>query len=152
MGKIIGIDLGTTNSVVAVMEGDQPVVIPNAEGNRTTPSIVAFAGEERLVGLPAKRQAITNPTKTVYSIKRFMGRRHNEVGDEEKIVPYKIVGGASENVKVEIRMPDNKIVKGIGEINLKSVKIGEVIQFTRFGFCRLDSVDDKTYKFWFTHK
>ena len=80
MGKIIGIDLGTTNSCVAVMEGGQPEVIPNAEGNRTTPSVVAFTkAGERLVGTPAKRQAITNPQNTVFSIKRFMGRRHGEV-------------------------------------------------------------------------
>ncbi|HUF10227.1 MAG TPA: Hsp70 family protein, partial [Rhodothermales bacterium] len=85
MGKIIGIDLGTTNSVVAVMEGNEPVVIPNAEGGRTTPSVVAYKKDgERLVGAPAKRQAITNPTNTVASIKRFMGRRYDEVGSELK--------------------------------------------------------------------
>ncbi len=95
MGKIIGIDLGTTNSCVAVMEGGEPKVIPNAEGNRPTPSVVAFTEKgERLVGQVAKRQAVTNPKNTVYSIKRFMGRRHNEVASEEKIVPYKVVGGA----------------------------------------------------------
>jgi molecular chaperone DnaK len=92
MGKIIGIDLGTTNSVVAVMEGGEPKVIPNEEGGRTTPSIVGFAKSgERLVGQVAKRQAITNPENTVYSIKRFMGRRYNEVNDEMKMVPYKVV-------------------------------------------------------------
>src|SRR5271155_3765665 len=92
MGKIIGIDLGTTNSCVAVMEGGEPKVIPNEEGGRTTPSIVAFTKSgERLVGQVAKRQAITNPENTVYSIKRFMGRRMNEVGDELKMVPYKVV-------------------------------------------------------------
>ena len=92
MGKIIGIDLGTTNSCVAVMEGGEPKVIPNEEGGRTTPSIVAFTKSgERLVGMVAKRQAITNPENTVYSIKRFMGRRMNEVGDEMKMVPYKVV-------------------------------------------------------------
>src|ERR1017187_10192890 len=92
MGKIIGIDLGTTNSCVAVMEGGEPKVIPNEEGGRTTPSIVAFTKSgERLVGAVAKRQAITNPENTVYSIKRFMGRRLNEVGDELKMVPYKVV-------------------------------------------------------------
>ena len=89
MGKIIGIDLGTTNSCVAVMEGGEPKVIPNEEGGRTTPSIVAFTKNgERLVGMVAKRQAITNPENTIYSIKRFMGRRLNEVGDEMKMVPY----------------------------------------------------------------
>ncbi len=92
MAKIIGIDLGTTNSVVAVMEGGEPKVIPNEEGGRTTPSIVGFTkGGERLVGQTAKRQAITNPTNTIYSIKRFMGRRANEVSDEMKMVPYKVV-------------------------------------------------------------
>src|SRR5438552_14646231 len=104
--KIIGIDLGTTNSVVAVMEGNDVKVIPNQEGNRLTPSVVAFTDKgDRLVGDPAKRQAITNPKRTIYSIKRFMGRRHNEVESEEKLVPYKIVGGANDLVKVEI---DNK--------------------------------------------
>jgi molecular chaperone DnaK len=101
--KIIGIDLGTTNSVVAVMEGKEAKVIPNAEGNRLTPSVVAFTDRgEILVGEPAKRQAVTNPTRTVSSIKRFMGRRHNEVASEEKIVPYQVVGGPTDYVKVRI--------------------------------------------------
>ena len=101
--KIIGIDLGTTNSVVAVMEGKEAKVIPNQEGNRLTPSVVAFNDKgETLVGEPAKRQAITNSRRTIYSIKRFMGRRHNEVASEEKIVPYKVVGGPDEYVKVQI--------------------------------------------------
>src|SRR5262245_49958445 len=101
--KIIGIDLGTTNSVVAVMEGGEVKVIANQEGNRLTPSVVAFTDKgERLVGDPAKRQAVTNPRRTIYSIKRFMGRRHKEVGDEEKLVPYKVVGGPEEPVKVDI--------------------------------------------------
>jgi molecular chaperone DnaK len=101
--KIIGIDLGTTNSVVAVMEGSEVKVIPNAEGNRLTPSVVAFTDKsETIVGEPARRQAITNPHRTVYSIKRFMGRRHQEVETEEKMVPYKVVGGSSDYVKVEI--------------------------------------------------
>lgn len=101
--KIIGIDLGTTNSVVAVMEGGEVKVIPNQEGNRLTPSVVAFTDKgDRLVGDPAKRQAITNPRRTVYSIKRFMGRRHREVQSEEKLVPYKITGGPDELVKVDI--------------------------------------------------
>jgi len=100
--KIIGIDLGTTNSVVAVMEGGKPVVIHNEDGARLTPSVVAFTeGGERLVGIKAKRQAVTNPKNTVFSIKRFMGRRHNEVAAEEKIVPYEIVGGPEELVKVQ---------------------------------------------------
>jgi len=101
--KIIGIDLGTTNSVVAVMEGGEVKVIPNQDGNRLTPSVVAFTDKgDILVGDPAKRQAITNPRRTIYSIKRFMGRRHKEVSGEEKLVPYKIVGGPDELVKVEI--------------------------------------------------
>jgi molecular chaperone DnaK len=101
--KIIGIDLGTTNSVVAVMEGGEVKVIPNQEGNRLTPSVVAFTDKgDRLVGDPAKRQAVTNARRTIYSIKRFMGRRHKEVTDEEKLVPYKIVGGPEEPAKVEI--------------------------------------------------
>ncbi|MGD9632401.1 MAG: molecular chaperone DnaK [Pirellulales bacterium] len=99
--KIIGIDLGTTNSVVAVMEGKEAKVIPNAEGNRLTPSVVAFTDKgEVLVGEPARRQAVTNPKRTVYSIKRFMGRRHNEVASEEKMVPYEVVGGPEDYVKV----------------------------------------------------
>lgn len=103
MGKIIGIDLGTTNSVVAVMEGGKPVVIANKDGARLTPSVVAFTGEgERLVGITAKRQAITNPVNTVFSIKRFMGRRHSEVYAEEKLVPYRVEGGPEEPVRVKI--------------------------------------------------
>src|SRR5579872_4544482 len=103
MGKVIGIDLGTTNSCVAVMEGGQPTVIPNQEGNRTTPSVVAFTkGGERLVGQVAKRQAITNPENTIYSIKRFMGRRYEEVGEEAKRVPYKLVRGPHDDARVEI--------------------------------------------------
>jgi molecular chaperone DnaK len=103
MSKIIGIDLGTTNSVVAVMEGGQPVVIPNQEGGRTTPSVVAFAKSgERLVGQVAKRQAVTNPENTIYSIKRFMGRRYDEVTEEIKRVPYKVVRGDNGDARVEI--------------------------------------------------
>jgi molecular chaperone DnaK len=103
MTKIIGIDLGTTNSVVAVMQGGEPVVIPNQEGGRTTPSVVAITKTgERLVGQVAKRQAITNPENTVYSIKRFMGRRFDEVTEETKRVPYKVVKGSSDDARVEI--------------------------------------------------
>ena len=92
MGKIIGIDLGTTNSCVSVMEGGEAVVIANQEGLRTTPSVVGFTESgDRLIGQMARNQAITNPENTVYSIKRFMGRRHSEVGSEEKLVPYKVV-------------------------------------------------------------
>src|SRR6476619_5349925 len=101
--KIIGIDLGTTNYVVAVLEGKDVKVIPNQEGKPLTPSIVGFTDKgERLVGEPAKRQAVTNPRRTVYSIKRFMGRRHNEVESEEKLVPYTITGGPNDLVKVKI--------------------------------------------------
>ena len=103
MSKIIGIDLGTTNSCVSVMEGNEPVVIPNAEGKRTTPSIVAFVeGGERKVGDPAKRQAVTNPTKTVYSIKRFMGNKFSESTQEVKRVPYKVVKGDNDTPRVDI--------------------------------------------------
>jgi molecular chaperone DnaK len=103
MSKIIGIDLGTTNSVVAVMQGGEPVVIPNQEGTRTTPSVVAITKSgERLVGQVAKRQAVTNPENTVYSIKRFMGRRYDEVGEEMKRVPYKVVKGNHDDARVEV--------------------------------------------------
>ncbi|MFN0199493.1 MAG: molecular chaperone DnaK [Planctomycetaceae bacterium] len=101
--KIVGIDLGTTNSVVSVIEGGEAKVIANLEGNRITPSVVAFTDKgDILVGEPAKRQAVTNPTKTIYSIKRFMGRRHHEVENEEKMVPYEVMGGASDYVKVKV--------------------------------------------------
>jgi len=104
MSKIIGIDLGTTNSVVALMEGGKPVVISNSEGTRTTPSVVAFTDKgERLVGQVAKRQAVTNPENTVFSIKRFMGRRFNEVNEEMKMVPYKVVRGENDDVRIEVR-------------------------------------------------
>ncbi|MHC4541284.1 MAG: molecular chaperone DnaK [Planctomycetota bacterium] len=104
MAKIIGIDLGTTNSVVAVMEGSSPKVLVNSSGSRLTPSVVGFTDKsERLVGQIARHQQVTNPENTVFSIKRFMGRRHNEVGSEEKIVPYKITGGPNELVKVDVR-------------------------------------------------
>ncbi|MCH5347274.1 MAG: Hsp70 family protein, partial [Muribaculaceae bacterium] len=103
MGKIIGIDLGTTNSCVAVLEGNDPVVIPNSEGRNTTPSVVAFVdGGERKVGDPAKRQAITNPKRTIYSIKRFMGENCQQVADEIKRVPYKVVCGSNDTPRVDI--------------------------------------------------
>ncbi len=104
MAKAIGIDLGTTNSVVAVLEGGEPVVIQNAEGARTTPSVVGFTkNNETLVGAIAKRQAITNPENTVFSIKRFMGRRYNEVSEEIKLVPYKVVKGPNDDARIDIR-------------------------------------------------
>ncbi|MDG1977240.1 MAG: molecular chaperone DnaK [Phycisphaerales bacterium] len=102
--KIIGIDLGTTNSVVAVMEGERPTVIINSTGNRTTPSVVGFTDKgDRLVGQAARHQQVTNPSNTVFSIKRFMGRRHNEVQHEEKLVPYGVIGGGDDLVSVEVR-------------------------------------------------
>ena len=103
MGKIIGIDLGTTNSCVAVMEGNEPVVIPNSEGGRTTPSIVGFTKSgERLVGQPAKRQAVTNPKNTVFSVKRFMGRLIDEVSTEINEVPYEVARGENNSARVKI--------------------------------------------------
>src|SRR3989454_8399535 len=102
MARTIGIDLGTTNSCMAILEGGDPVVIENAEGARTTPSVVAFTqGGERLVGTVAKRQAVTNPENTVFSIKRFMGRKHAEVKEEETIVPFKVVSGPNGDARVE---------------------------------------------------
>src|ERR1700716_4274547 len=103
-GKVIGIDLGTTNSVVAVMEGGEPTVVVNQEGSRTTPSVVAFTKEgERLVGQIAKRQAITNPENTIFSIKRFMGRKYEEVIEEAKKVPYKVVKASNGDAWVDLR-------------------------------------------------
>ena len=107
MSKIIGIDLGTTNSVVAVMEGDTPKVLINSQGSRITPSVVAFTDKgERLVGQVARHQQVTNPTNTIFSAKRFMGRRHSEVAGEEKMVPYAVTGGAEEYVKIKVRDKD----------------------------------------------
>src|SRR5258708_13962778 len=103
MSKIIGIDLGTTNSVVAVMEGNEPKVIVNAEGSRITPSVVGFARNgERLVGQVAKRQAVTNPENTVFSIKRFMGRKYEEASEEMKMVPYKETRASTADARVEV--------------------------------------------------
>src|SRR5216684_3743629 len=107
MPKTVGIDLGTTNSVIAVMEGGEPVVIPNAEGSRTTPSVVAFTKTgERLVGTLARRQAAVNPENTVYSIKRFMGRKFAEVESERKIVPYQVKAGKEDRVVVHVPAVD----------------------------------------------
>src|SRR6202040_3481512 len=107
MPKTVGIDLGTTNSVIAVMEGGEPVVIPNAEGSRTTPSVVAFTKSgERLVGTLARRQAAVNPENTVYSIKRFMGRKFAEVESERKIVPYQVKAGKDDRVVVHVPAVD----------------------------------------------
>src|SRR4028119_315395 len=102
MSKIIGIDLGTTNSVVAVMEGGEPVVITNPEGSRITPSVVGFTKSgERLVGQVAKRQAVTNPENTIFSIKRFMGRRYDEVSEEMRMVPYTVAGAGNGDVRIK---------------------------------------------------
>src|SRR5213595_3993303 len=104
MAKTIGIDLGTTNSCMGVLEGGEPTVLENAEGGRTTPSVVAFTESgERLVGTVAKRQAVMNPENTVFSIKRFMGRKEAEVKEEETIVPYKVVAGPNGDVRVDVR-------------------------------------------------
>ena len=101
--KVLGIDLGTTNSCMAIMEGGEPIVIPNAEGGRTTPSIVAFTKDgERLVGTAAKRQAVTNPLNTIFSIKRFMGRKFDEVANEVDLVPYKVVKATNGDVNVDV--------------------------------------------------
>src|SRR5438067_13174367 len=102
MAKTIGIDLGTTNSCMAVLEGGEPSVVPNAEGGRTTPSVVAFTKDgQRLVGAPARRQQVTNPENTVFSIKRFMGRKYSEVNEEMTIVPYKVSEGPNADVRVQ---------------------------------------------------
>jgi molecular chaperone DnaK len=107
MAKTIGIDLGTTNSAMAVLEGGEPTVIPNAEGGRTTPSVVAFTKDgQRLVGAPAKRQQVTNPLNTIFSIKRFMGRKYDEVSEEMKIVPYEVVKGPNDDVRVKVESKD----------------------------------------------
>ncbi len=126
MGKIIGIDLGTTNSVVAIMDGKDPIVIANEEGARTTPSVVGYAKDgERLVGQVAKRQAITNPEKTVYSIKRFMGRRFSEVGEETKRVPYKVVEGPNGDARIEIDGKQNSPPEVSAQILLKLKRAAE---------------------------
>ncbi|MCB2134576.1 MAG: Hsp70 family protein, partial [Rhodobacteraceae bacterium] len=105
MAKVIGIDLGTTNSCVAIMDGSQPRVIENSEGARTTPSVVGFTDNERLVGQPAKRQAVTNPTNTIYAVKRLIGRRMGdaEVEKDKKLVPYQIVDGGNGDAWVEVK-------------------------------------------------
>ena len=117
MGKIIGIDLGTTNSCVSVMEGDRPKIIENSEGDRTTPSVVAFTDAETLVGQSAKRQSVTNPEKTVYAIKRFIGRKHSdkEVQKDKAILPYNIV--EADNGDVWVKIDDNKMA--LPEISAK---------------------------------
>ena len=108
MGKILGIDLGTTNSCMAIMEGGEPVVLENAEGARTTPSVVAFAKGERLVGQPAKRQAVTNPRNTIFSAKRLMGRKFSELSEDEKSMPYKIVESPNGDAHIEVEVEGEK--------------------------------------------
>jgi molecular chaperone DnaK len=126
MGKIIGIDLGTTNSVVAVMEGKDPVVIANEEGSRITPSVVGYTKDgERLVGQVAKRQAITNPERTIYSIKRFMGRRFSEVGEETRRVPYKVIEGQNGDARVEIDGKPNSPPEISAQVLLKLKRAAE---------------------------
>src|SRR5437764_11921252 len=137
MSKIIGIDLGTTNSVVAVMEGGEPTVITNSEGGRTTPSVVAFAKDgNRLVGQVAKRQAVTNPENTVYSIKRFMGRRFDEISEEKKQVPYqvkaagndvRVAAGGKEWSPPEISAMILQKLKQAAEDYLKPENIGKAV-------------------------
>ena len=137
MSKILGIDLGTTNSCMSVMEGGEPVVLENSEGARTTPSVVAFAKNgERLVGQAAKRQAVTNPTNTVFSVKRFMGRKFDELKDEDKRVPYKLVKASNGDAHIELEVNGQKKTFSPPEISamilakLKSdaeAKLGEKI-------------------------
>src|SRR4030065_479093 len=130
MGKIIGVDLGTTNSCVAVMEGGNPVVIPNSEGSRTTPSVVAFTkGGEVLVGQIAKRQAVTNPKHTISSIKRFMGRRFNEVEKEIKMAPYQVVAGPKGEVRIKVEEKKDEQIAvfdlGGGTFDISILEIGD---------------------------
>ena len=116
MGKTIGIDLGTTNSCVAVLEGGEPTVLENAEGGRTTPSVVAFTDSgERLVGTVAKRQAVMNPENTIFSIKRFMGRKEAEVKEEETIVPYEVEAGPNGDVRVDVRGKQYSPARDLGD-------------------------------------
>src|SRR5512137_859662 len=126
MGKIIGIDLGTPTSLVAVMDGKDPIVIANEEGSRITPSVVGYAKDgERLVGQVAKRQAITNPEKTIYSIKRFMGRRFGEVTEESKLVPYKVVSGPNGDARIEIEGKQNSPPEISAQVLLKLKRAAE---------------------------
>ena len=135
MGKVIGIDLGTTNSCVAVIEGQDSTVIANSEGGRTTPSMVAFAkDDERLVGQTAKRQAVTNPQNTLYSIKRFMGRRFDEIGDENSEVPYELSKGARDLVVAEI--DDAPKVKRSRIVSDRLPRVGVMGQFLEALFVR----------------
>src|SRR2546425_2815518 len=118
MAKVLGIDLGTTNSCMAVMEGGEPVVIPNAEGGRTTPSVVAFTKSgERLVGQPAKRQAVVNPKNTVYSIKRFMGRKYDEVEQERQRVPFEVVRADNGDAHVKVMVGNEEKIFSPPEIS-----------------------------------
>src|SRR5207302_1344195 len=129
MAKTIGIDLGTTNSCMAVLEGGEPTVIPNAEGGRTTPSVVAFTKDgQRLVGAPARRQQVTNPENTIFSIKRFMGRKWDEVSEEMTIVPYEVVKGQNGDARVKARSEPTVIPNAEGGRTTPSV-----VAFTKDG-------------------
>src|SRR3990167_8603444 len=128
MSKIIGIDLGTTNSCMAVIEGGEPTVIPNAEGNRTTPSVVAFKGSEVLVGVSAKRQAVTNPKNTIFSAKRFIGHRYNEVEKEAKNVPFHVKKGKEDRAVIVIDPPERGSERAGGKEMLPQEVSAKVLQ------------------------
>ena len=124
MGRAVGIDLGTTNSVVAILEGNDPAVIANAEGQRTTPSVVAFTKSgERLVGQAAKRQAVTNPTNTVYSVKRFMGRKYDEVAHEINLVPYEVTKASNGDAHIKIGDKNKHLHEAIPDADIPAPKV-----------------------------
>ena len=132
MGKVIGIDLGTTNSVVAVMEGSEPKVITNEEGARTTPSVVAFGkGEELMVGQVARRQAVTNPEKTIFSAKRFIGRRYTEVRDEVGRVPYEVVSGKNDVAFIKVDSREYAPAEISAKVLQKLVRAAEKLPWRR---------------------
>ena len=141
MSRILGIDLGTTNSCMAVMEGGEPVVIPNAEGARTTPSVVAFTKSgERLVGQAAKRQAVTNPRNTVFSAKRFIGRKFSETKVEAANMPFKVVEGKNGDAYIEVQVGDNN-----SGVQYRSRRLPEVTPWTILGYqCDVHPVDVHT--------
>ena len=148
MSKIIGIDLGTTNSVVAVMEGGEPVVITNPEGSRLTPSVVAFTKNgERLVGQVAKRQAVTNPENTVFSIKRFMGRRFDEVTEEMKMVPYSVAAAPNNDNDTAIRLWE--VASGQERASLQGhTGMTFTVRFSPDGKTLMSCSKDGTTKLW----
>jgi molecular chaperone DnaK len=136
MGRVIGIDLGTTNSCMAVLEGGEPTVLENAEGGRTTPSVVAFSKDgQRLVGTPAKRQAVTNPENTIFSIKRFMGRKSDEVSEEMTMIPYTVIAGQNGDARVSAGdgefSPEEISAMILGKLKADAVaKLGEPVTDT----------------------